>query len=181
MIFTQSQHRNKCFSGDASAHLMCAITEVLTCSSRRAAQCEVWGFCLPEEPQRSLSSGQRGSDGSTQSLLTPESGWCSYPPPPPCSVPQAEDFRTHRWDKQCIDTNLDVPALCLPFFCLQLSLLHSLCACRERQQGLALDLAWHHKHAGFEGVDVAQDVLRHYLWPFRVVPTVRQQWGHDLE
>lgn len=71
--------------------------------------------------------------------------------------------------------------VCLPFVRLQGSLLHSLGACRERQQSLALHLAWHYKHIGLEGVHVASDILRHNLWPFSVVPTVRQQWGHNLE
>lgn len=152
---------------------MSVITQVLTCSSKRAAQCEVWGFCLPEEPQRSLSSGRHGSDGSTQSLLTPRSGWCSYPLFPSCNVPQVNHFKMYNYEKWCIDMTLDVQVVCLPFFCLQSSLFHSFWACRERQQGLALDLAWHHKHIGLKGLDVPQYILRHYLWPFSVVPTVR--------
>lgn len=77
--------------------------------------------------------------------------------------------------------NLSASCVSLPFVCLQGSLLDSLGACGERQQRLALDLARHHEHIGLEGVDVASDILRHYLGPFTVVPTVRQQWGHNLE
>lgn len=72
-------------------------------------------------------------------------------------------------------------SVCLPFVSLQGSLLYSLGACRERQQSLAPDLSRHHKHIGLEGVKVASDILRHYLWPFSLVPTVRQQWDHNLE
>lgn len=74
-----------------------------------------------------------------------------------------------------------VSGVYLPFVCLQGGLLYSLGACRERQQSLALDLAGHHKHTGLEGVDVALDILRHYLWPLGVVPSVRQQWSHNLK
>lgn len=73
------------------------------------------------------------------------------------------------------------PCVCLPFLCLQGSLLHSLKACRERQQSLALDLARHHEDAGLEGVDVASDILGDHLWPFALVSTVRQQRRHNLE
>lgn len=53
----------------------------LTCCSRRAALFEAWAFCLPAELQMNLSLRLCESDDSTQSLLTPVSGWCSYPPP----------------------------------------------------------------------------------------------------
>lgn len=49
--------------------------EVLTCSSRTAAQCEE-----SAQPRRSLCWGRHKSDGSTQSLWTPRSGWCSALP-----------------------------------------------------------------------------------------------------
>lgn len=70
---------------------------------------------------------------------------------------------------------------CLPFVSLQRNLLDSVGACRERQQSLALDLSWHHKHIGLEGVKVVSDILRHYLWPFSLVHTIRQQFHHNLE
>lgn len=156
------------------------MSEALTCSSRRAALCEVWGFCLPVEPQKSPSSGLHKSDGSTQSLLTPRSGWCSFPPPR-CEVSQANHFLMQTWDKWCTELSLSVLHVCLPFVCLQGSLFHFLRTCRERQQSLALDLAWHHEHIGLEGLNMTSDILGHYLWPFTLVPTVWQQWHDNLE
>lgn len=84
------------------------------------------------------------------------------------------DFRCGM--KWCVSVTIRVPCASLPFFCL-----HAVGACRGRQQRVALDSAWHHKHVGLQRVDVASDVLRHNLGPFRVVPTIGQKWGHDLD
>lgn len=160
---------------------MCVITEVLTCSSRRATQCEVWGFCLPAEPQRSLFWGYHGFDGSILSLQTPRSGWCFYPLFPPCDVSQVKHFRMYELDKWCIDTILCVTAVCLPFVRLEGGSVYSLRACGKRQQSLALDLARHHKHTVLKGVDMTLDILYHNLWPLNVVVAVGEQWSYNLK
>lgn len=77
------------------------MAEVLTCSSRTAAQCEE-----SAQPRRSPCSGRHGSDGSTQSLWTPRSGWCSCLP---CwDVSQIHYFTDQ--DKWYVDMLLSVPS-----------------------------------------------------------------------
>ena len=69
----------------------------------------------------------------------------------------------------------------LPDVELLRGLLHPLDPSREGQEGLALDLARHHRHFGLLRVDVLSDVMGHHLRPAPVVRAVGQQGEQYLE